>query len=598
MNRRNSYLISKALHTFMWASILSSLAQLLSTLTDAVVVSNLIGPDAISAVNVSVPVLSLVGCVGILLGTGGSIVAAKAMGVRNMDEANRVFSMSLKATVAFGLLISVVGWLLAPSVVGLLCPTDSRIYPLASTYLQVIFTGMVFMLGGYTLQSFVKTDGNPRLVMKAIALGCVVNLVFDVVFIKVFDMGIAGSAWASVLSYIVAFAVCLLHFRLPHCGLRFQVSASFTGLGVIAKEGAPLSVNSLLLGVCTYFINTIVLQVAGDDGMYVWSLCLQLFTVMQLVLGGISTSIYAIGGLLAGERDMKGLDILTRRVLAYVCSVLAVITVIMLVFPGVLSSLFGGGKLATHTVTDMDSPIRVYALLLVPYAIVAVLRSLYQIVGFRGMSMVLSITQLVAMVLCVWGMSFVSPDLLWWGFPASGVILLLATLLFSGLQTRRQPQLTAVTLIPRTTGGSSLNFSVRLTREAAISAMNDIRTFLKDGGVEDGTAFNVCLCCEELLYNIIDYAVEKFPEKHFADIHIRLADPMVTVLLKDDGRPFNPVYKNEELRVKNERLWAGASAGMEYPKLGLLLASGASSSIKYKYMYDQNMVFLTFQRNQ
>ena len=75
MNKRNGYLISKALHTFMWASILSSVAQLLSTLIDAIVVSNLIGPDAISAVNVSVPVLSLVSCFGILLGVGGSIVA-------------------------------------------------------------------------------------------------------------------------------------------------------------------------------------------------------------------------------------------------------------------------------------------------------------------------------------------------------------------------------------------------------------------------------------------------------------------------------------------------------------------------------------------
>lgn len=97
MNKRNGYLISKALHTFMWASILSSVAQLLSILIDAIVVSNLIGPDAISAVNVSVPVLPLVGCLGALIGVGGSIVAAKAMGLRNMEETNRVFSVSLKA---------------------------------------------------------------------------------------------------------------------------------------------------------------------------------------------------------------------------------------------------------------------------------------------------------------------------------------------------------------------------------------------------------------------------------------------------------------------------------------------------------------------
>lgn len=590
MNKRNGYLISKALHTFMWASILSSVAQLLSTLVDAIVVSNLIGPDAISAVNVSVPVLSMVGCFAILPGIGGSIVAAKAMGLRNQDEANRVFSISLKATLIFGLFVSIAGYLLAPFLVGLICPIGSRIYPLAATYLQIIFIGMVFMLGAFTLQTFVKTDGNPKLVMGAVVIGCIVNLVFDIIFIKFFGMGIAGSAWASVLSYMAAFAVCLLHFRMPHCSLHFQFNApSANGLGALAKEGAPLSINSLLLGVCTYFINAIVLHVAGDDGMYVWSLCLQLFTIMQLVLGGISTSIYAIGGLLAGERDMEGLGILTRRVLVYVCSVLAVIVVVMLVYPEMLARLFGGSQLAGSAMMNVASPIRIYALLLVPYAVVAVLRSLYQIIGFRGMSMILSIAQLVAMVVCVWMLAMVSPDMLWWGFPVSGIILLLVTILFSWQKHRQQPQLAVMTLIPQTAGGKSLNFSVRLTQEDVRNALAEIKTFLKASQMSDSTIFNIRLCCEELLNNLIDYAVEKSKDKHFADIHIRLTDTQVSVLLKDDGRPFNPVFKNKELREKN--------ADTDYEHLGLRLVTGESSSINYQYRYDQNMVFLTFTIN-
>ena len=590
MNKRNGYLISKALHTFMWASILSSVAQLLSTLVDAIVVSNLIGPDAISAVNVSVPVLSMVGCFAILPGIGGSIVAAKAMGLRNQDEANRVFSISLKATLIFGLFVSIAGYFLAPFLVGLVCPMGSRIYPLAATYLQIILIGMVFMLGAFTLQTFVKTDGNPKLVMGAVVIGCMVNLVFDIIFIKFFGMGIAGSAWASVLSYMAAFAVCLLHFRMPHCSLHFQFNApSANGLGALAKEGAPLSINSLLLGVCTYFINAIVLHVAGDDGMYVWSLCLQLFTIMQLVLGGISTSIYAIGGLLAGERDMEGLGILTRRVLVYVCSVLAVIVVVMLVYPEMLASLFGGSQLAGSAMMNVASPIRIYALLLVPYAVVAVLRSLYQIIGFRGMSMILSIAQLVAMVVCVWMLAMVSPDMLWWGFPVSGIILLLVTILFSWQKHRQQPQLAVMTLIPQTAGGKSLNFSVRLTQEDVRNALAEIKTFLKASRVSDSTIFNIRLCCEELLNNLIDYAVEKSKDKHFADIHIRLTDTQVSVLLKDDGRPFNPVFKNKELREKN--------ADTDYEHLGLRLVTGESSSINYQYRYDQNMVFLTFTIN-
>ena len=272
----------------------------------------------------------------------------------------------------------------------------------------------------------------------------------------------------------------------------------------------------------------------------------------------------------------------------YVCSVLAVIVVVMMVYPEMLASLFGGSRLADNTMTDVASPIRIYALLLVPYAVVAVLRSLYQIIGFRGMSMILSITQLVAMVVCVWMLALVSPDMLWWGFPVSGIILLLVTVFFSWQKHRQQPQLAMMTLIPQTAGGKSLNFSVRLTREDVRNALAEIKTFLKECQVSDSTIFNIRLCCEELLNNIIDYAVEKYKDKHFADVHIRLTETQVSVLLKDDGRPFNPVFKNKELREKN--------TDTDYEHLGLLLVTGESSSINYQYRYDQNMVFLTFKR--
>lgn len=134
------------------------------------------------------------------------------------------------------------------------------------------------------------------------------------------------------------------------------------------------------------------------------------------------------------------------------------------------------------------------------------------------------------------------------GIPISGIILLLVTAVFSWQKRLQKPQLAMMTLIPQTIGGKSLNFSIRLTREDVTSALDDIKTFLKDYQVAETTIFRVRLCCEELLYNMTDYAVEKYAEKHFADIHILLTDPQVSVLLKDDGRPFNPIFKNRELR--------------------------------------------------
>ena len=582
---RNDYLVSKALRTFMWASILTSAAQQLATLTDAVVVSNLIGPDAISAVNLVMPVLTLLSCISILFGVGGSILAAKAIGRRDTGEVNRVFTTSVTATLLCGAVLSALLSVLAPRIVSVICPLDSRIYPLAVSYMRTVTLGTAFLMAGSALQNFVKTDGNPRLVMRAVMLGALLNLVLDIVFIKYLNLGIAGSAWATIASYLVAMLVCLNHFRNPHCSFRWDwsvlrsVRLTLRMQGATVKEGFPMSINGLLLGVCIYAFNSIVLHAQGDDGMYVWSLCLQLFMIAQMVLGGIATSIYSIGGLLVGERDMPGLRLLTRRVLRYVCGALLVVTLVVLAFPGWLGGIFGSGGIPVGGL--LYPALRIFSLMLIPYAVVAVLRVLYQMIGYRGLSIVLSIAQLVVMVLFVWGFALWNPRLLWWGFPVSAVVLLLVLLLTSWRIRRKKPQAALMTLIPRTEEGRALNISVRLTRDDVVRAMDAVTSFLKQNDVKGSAAYNVRLCCEELLYNIVSYAVEKCPEKHFVDVHIRCTESVVSVLLKDDGRPFNPVLKD-------------TPEGLE--QLGLRLVNGTSSTINYQYMYNQNMVYLTFLR--
>ena len=149
--KRNGYLVSRALRTFMWASILAALAQQLATTTDAIVVSHLIGPDAISAVNLVSPVLTLCTCLGFLFGVGGSIVAAKAMGQRDMGTANRVFTAAIAATLCIGIVLSVVGFCMAEQITSFICPVDSRIYPLTLDFLRPIVLGISFSLVGFTM---------------------------------------------------------------------------------------------------------------------------------------------------------------------------------------------------------------------------------------------------------------------------------------------------------------------------------------------------------------------------------------------------------------------------------------------------------------
>ena len=104
-----------------------------------------------------------------------------------------------------------------------------------------------------------------------------------------------------------------------------------------------MSFNTLLMGLCVFGFNSIVMHTLGEDGMYVWSVCMQLLMLIQLMLSGVGSSIYSIGGLLIGERDMIGLNILIRRVVMYVGIAMLALLFVVEVWPEVFGNLFGGG---------------------------------------------------------------------------------------------------------------------------------------------------------------------------------------------------------------------------------------------------------------
>ena len=93
--KKKGYLIAKALHQFMWASILASLASQIAMTTDAIVVSQFIGPEAISAINLTMPVVIFFNFLMMLFGMGGSVLVARSLGERDAQTTNKVFSSTL-----------------------------------------------------------------------------------------------------------------------------------------------------------------------------------------------------------------------------------------------------------------------------------------------------------------------------------------------------------------------------------------------------------------------------------------------------------------------------------------------------------------------
>ena len=582
--KKKDYLIAKALHQFMWASILASVASQIAITTDAIVVSQFIGPEAISAVNLTMPVVIFFNFLMMLFGMGGSVLVARSLGERDAQTTNKIFSSTLIGLIIVGVFFSALLLIFSPQVASFITNDTPVVYTLSLRYLRIMLLGTTTTILFMTITNFIKTDGNPQLVMKAVLVSSVVNLILDILFIAVLKTGIEGSAWASIIGSVTALLLCSRHFRSAnnsyHWQLEFKQCHQYILKGVMM--GFPMGINTLLLGISIYAINSIILSNLGTDGIFAWAICFQLFIILQMVLSGIATSIYSIGGLLIGEKDIVGLRLLTNKVMKYICLSLLVLTLFVLITPESIGWLFASKNIQSE---DMfHNALRIYALLLIPYAIAVVYRILYQILGYWLLSVVMSIVQMGGMILFVGLLAWIRPEWLWWGFPVSGLVLLAVYWVATCVIHHRNPDAQVMTLLPQAADAQSLNFSVKYQNEDVQQALENISTFLESCDIEPATSFQINLCCEELMYNIVTYAVNKDPDKHLFDVHIVCLKETVSVLIKDDGKPFNPILTNVSFNEDGDGL-------------GLALVN-TIADIKYKFMYNQNVVFLTFKREE
>ena len=553
--KKKDYLIAKALHQFMWASILASVASQIAITTDAIVVSQFIGPEAISAVNLTMPVVIFFNFLMMLFGMGGSVLVARSLGERDAQTTNKIFSSTLIGLIIVGVFFSALLLIFSPQVASFITNDTPVVYTLSLRYLRIMLLGTTTTILFMTITNFIKTDGNPQLVMKAVLVSSVVNLILDILFIAVLKTGIEGSAWASIIGSVTALLLCSRHFRSAnnsyHWQLEFKQCHQYILKGVMM--GFPMGINTLLLGISIYAINNIILSNLGTDGIFAWAICFQLFIILQMVLSGIATSIYSIGGLLIGEKDIVGLRLLTNKVMKYICLSLLVLTLFVLITPESIGWLFASKNIQSE---DMfHNALRIYALLLIPYAI-----------AFVGL------------------LAWIRPEWLWWGFPVSGLVLLAVYWVATCVIHHRNPDAQVMTLLPQAADAQSLNFSVKYQNEDVQQALENISTFLESCDIEPATSFQINLCCEELMYNIVTYAVNKDADKHLFDVHVVCHKETVSVLIKDDGKPFNPILKTVSFNEDGDGL-------------GLALVN-TMADIKYKFMYNQNVVFLTFKREQ
>ena len=192
-------------------TVLAQLVNLLYNIVDRIYIGHMpvVGDIALTGVGLCFPVVYLLSAFAALIGQGGAPRAAIAMGRGDNDEAERILGTCFTSMIVTAVVLTVAFQLWGEQILWLFGASEDTI-GYAFDYMRIYAAGSLFVMMALGMNLFITTQGFTTFTMITVVIGAALNIILDPVFIYLFQMGVAGAAWATIISQAVsaAFAVC------------------------------------------------------------------------------------------------------------------------------------------------------------------------------------------------------------------------------------------------------------------------------------------------------------------------------------------------------------------------------------------------------
>ena len=578
MNSRNSYLINRSLGRFLLASIATMAIMSINSTVDSVLMGQLIGPAAVSAIQNALPVVGFISGISMLLSSGASIIASKALGRQDFDEAGSSISVAFSSCLGIGLIISLLAGVLSPKLCVLLCQ-DEALYENTYKYLSVIIGGAFLLLLFNGMSIVIEAIGFPRLVSFATLSTVIGNLICDILYVKFFSMDIKGAAFATLTGTLIGVAALdIFVFRKRK---ELLIKPRFVGyfgmMGRNIQMGVPPFLANLALMLLVFLCNYFIQSVHGEAGVFVMSIGFSMIMFGQMISGGVQGAFLGIGGLLVAQRDYDGLRRLLKRGMVISCSCALLSVIVVLFLSGELALLFGATDPAVIDLTGQGLPLIVtynFSLcVILPMMIIYQINDHFVISALSAVSLIFSL-----------GTGFLLAKYLigniWLAFPI-GTVLSIAFVLFCSIIAGKRSDKNAgfIHLIPVSAGGPGrLDISVSCDRNSVGEAVTSVREFLS-GKTTDFKLTSISHCIEELLLNYADHSTRT--PKAYLDLSIICDRDEISFIIRDDGIPFDPVH-----------------TAYEDTNAGLRIVKEFMNDASYSYSFGQNITIMKWRQRQ
>ena len=297
--------IGKLLKQYALPAIIAQTASSLYNMVDSIFIGQGVGPLAISGLAVTFPLMNLSTAFGTLVGAGAATMLSVLLGQKNYKAANKVLGNVVSLNVILGLLFMAVALTFIDPILYFFGASENTL-PYAKEYIQIILYGNIVTHLYFGLNAAMRSSGNPKKAMALTIFTVVFNTILDPIFIFVFDMGIAGAAWATVIAQTAAMIVVLKHFSDKSRAFHFE-KGIFKLDPRVAKDSLVIGMGPFLMNAAaclvTLFFNQQLRDYSGDLGIGSYGICNRFIFMFIMICMGLNQGMQPIAGYNYGAKQ-------------------------------------------------------------------------------------------------------------------------------------------------------------------------------------------------------------------------------------------------------------------------------------------------------
>ena len=302
--------LPKLLSKFAIPSIIAMLVSSLYNIVDQIFIGQGVGYLGNAATNVAYPLVTICLAIALLIGIGTSSRFSLNLGAGKAEKAAEIAGNSMCLMVVCGFLYMILILIFLRPLLRAFGTTD-EVMPYAISYTSITAIGMPFLIMTNVMSNLIRADGSPNYSMTCMLIGAVINTILDPIFIFVFDLGVAGAAWATIIGQFISclfalrYAFKFKHIDLQRKHLRLDLHESLS----TASLGISSSLNQVAITLVQIVLNNSLTQYGAlsaygtDIPLAACGIVMKTNAILLSVVIGISQGTQPIVGFNYGARS-------------------------------------------------------------------------------------------------------------------------------------------------------------------------------------------------------------------------------------------------------------------------------------------------------